>query len=84
VAGMTKAELLERLISTVHEACDVLEALDPSDLLTTRVIQGKEVLLLDDVFHVVEHFGYHTGQIVYVVKAMKNHTFPWYAYLDKK
>ena len=83
VGGLTKAELLERLETTVLEAADVLESLNPSALATQRMIQNKEVLLFDDIYHVVEHFGYHTGQIIYIVKAMKNHRFPWYNYLEK-
>ena len=83
VGGMTKADPLERLETTVMEAADVLETFDPSQLMTRRAIQDKEVVLFDDIYHVVEHFGYHAGQIIYVVKAMKNHRFPWYKYLEK-
>lgn len=83
VGGMSKADLLAQLESTVNEAADVLEAFDPSQLMTKRVIQNKEVVLFDDIYHVIEHFGYHTGQIIYIVKAMKQHRFEWYQYLDK-
>ncbi len=83
VGGMTKAELLERLEVTVREAADVLETFDPTLLTEKRKIQNKDVILFDDIYHVVEHFGYHTGQIIYIVKAMKNHRFPWYNYLEK-
>ena len=48
-----------------------------------RVIQNKDVVLLDDIYHVVEHFGYHTGQIIYIVKALKQQPFKWYKKLDK-
>jgi uncharacterized damage-inducible protein DinB len=83
VGGMTKKELLDRLGMAVMEAADVLETLDPSQLMTMREIQDKDEVLFDDIYHVVEHFGYHTGQIIYVVKAMKQHRFGWYKYLDK-
>ena len=31
-------------------------------------IQGYTVTGLDAAFHVTEHFGYHTGQIIYITK----------------
>ena len=46
----------------------VLEELDPADLGESRTIQGQEVTVRDAVYHVVEHFSMHTGQIVYVTK----------------
>ena len=83
VGGMTKADLLAKLETTVNEAAAVLESFDPAHLLTKRVLQNKEVVLFDDIYHVVEHFGYHTGQIIFIVKAMKQHRFGWYKYLEK-
>jgi len=61
-------ELFRRLRETVSEACGVLEELDPADLGESRTIQGQEVTVRDAVYHVVEHFSMHTGQIVYVTK----------------
>ncbi len=83
VGGMTKKKLLDRLEAVIMEAAEVLDALDPSELMTMRIIQDKEVVLFDDIYHVVEHFGYHTGQIIFIVKALKQHRFGWYKYLDK-
>lgn len=82
--GHSKAELLDRLSRTVAEAGAVLEALDPALLLERRAIQGKEVILLDDIYHVVEHFSYHAGQIIYRVKARTQRGFPWYQHLEPK
>jgi uncharacterized damage-inducible protein DinB len=83
VGGMTKKELLQHLEVVVMEAADVLESFDPLSLMEMRIIQDKDVVLFDDIYHVVEHFGYHTGQIIYVVKALKQHGFEWYKYLEK-
>jgi uncharacterized damage-inducible protein DinB len=82
--GHTKAELLDRLARTVAEACSILEALDPALVLERRVIQNKEVILLDDIYTIVEHFAYHAGQIIYCVKARTQSGFPWYTHLDPK
>lgn len=82
--GHTKAELLSLLESTVGEAVTAIRAFLPARLLEEAHIQGKTVRLLDDLFTIVEHFGYHAGQIVLIVKAVKNHRFPWYRHLDPK
>ena len=80
--GANRAELLEKLERTVVEAAAVLEACDPNLLLEKRTIQGKEVVLFDDIYHVVEHFSYHTGQLIAMVKALQQRGFSWYAHLD--
>ena len=66
--SVTKDEALTRLERTVSEAAAVLRSLNPEELLKDRVIQGFQRTGLQAVFHVVEHFGYHTGQIVFVTK----------------
>jgi len=66
--GVSKSEVLSRLDATVSEATAVLRGLSADDLLTERAIQGFRQTGLQAVFHVVEHFGYHTGQIVYITK----------------
>lgn len=63
-----KKQLLEQLRSTVVEAVDVLTHLNPSFLAESRMIQKKEVSLLYAVYHVVEHFSMHTGQIIAITK----------------
>jgi uncharacterized damage-inducible protein DinB len=66
--GITKDEALERLRATVAEACAVLRRLDPADLSADKKIQGFSRSGLASVFHVVEHFSYHTGQIAFITK----------------
>lgn len=62
------AELLKNLRATIEEACQVLENLDSDALLEKRLIQGRETSVLSAVYHVVEHFAMHTGQIIFVAK----------------
>jgi len=80
--GATASSLILELELAVQEAYHTIATLDPRMLSDERVIQGNKVSLLKDIFHVVEHFAYHTGQIVYVVKALKQHSFPWYNHLE--
>ena len=59
---------LTQLRRTVRDACRVLAKLSDDSLSRKYKIQGFHVTGLDAAFHVAEHFGYHTGQIVYITK----------------
>ena len=61
-------ELLARLKTVVGEADDVLGGVDEAALLTRREIQKYDVTVLEAIYHVVEHFGMHTGQIIMLSK----------------
>jgi uncharacterized damage-inducible protein DinB len=61
-------KLVTQLRRTVRDACRVLARLSDDSLAGKHTIQGLHVTGLDAVFHVVEHFGYHTGQIIYITK----------------
>ncbi len=65
-----RAELLALLRSTLAEVDAALERLDPATLLERRRIQGLDVTVLRAVFHVVEHFSMHTGQIIQLTKLL--------------
>lgn len=62
-------ELRERLRRVVGQADDVMSRVDAADLLSRRQIQGYDVTVLEAIYHVVEHFGMHTGQIIFLAKA---------------
>jgi uncharacterized damage-inducible protein DinB len=60
--------LVARLLGTIQEAGKVLARLPESKLSRKYVIQDLHVTGLTAVAHVVEHFAYHTGQIIYITK----------------
>lgn len=62
------AELRSRLKSVVAQADDVLKEVDARELLSRRHIQGYDVNVLEAIYHVVEHFSMHTGQIILLSK----------------
>ena len=64
-----RAALLETLEGTFADVDRTLAALDPAVLLERRVIQGREVAVLEAILHVVEHVSHHTGQILWIAKA---------------
>jgi uncharacterized damage-inducible protein DinB len=67
--GADAETLLARLKETVDESCRLIEALDESQLNATYPIQGDDVTGLYAIYHVVEHFAWHTGQAVWIAKA---------------
>jgi uncharacterized damage-inducible protein DinB len=60
--------LVTQLRRTVRDACRVLAKLSEDSLSLKHDIQGYHVTGLDAAFRVTEHFGYHTGQIIYITK----------------
>jgi uncharacterized damage-inducible protein DinB len=68
--GATTDALFAALRATLDEADAVIAALTPAVLLERRTIQGSDVSVLEAVYHVVEHFALHTGQIIVLTKQL--------------
>jgi uncharacterized damage-inducible protein DinB len=66
--GSSAAVLFETLEAAVEEADTVLARLTADDLTRPCDIQGRETTVLAAIYHVVEHFAMHTGQIVLLTK----------------
>ena len=79
-----RAELLARLRQALGEVDATLAALDSSHLLGRRRIQGYDVVVLDAIFHVVEHFSMHTGQIILLTKMLRSANLKFYDFTDGK
>jgi len=70
--GPVSREKLVRLLEkTVSEAVTRIRELEERELTVVRHIQAYDVSALQAIFHVVEHFSHHTGQILYIVKMLK-------------
>ena len=80
---MPASEVLEKLGATVNDAVDVLTSLSEDDLLKTYSIQGYTVTGLHAVYQVVDHFGLHYGQILYITKLLRGEDLGFYRELDK-
>ncbi len=63
--------LVQQLDATMQEAATVLDRLTARDLAATYQIQGYTVCGLDAVYQVVEHFGMHYGQVLYINKTLR-------------
>ncbi len=60
--------LIDELRLAVDEACAVLERLPLAALGERREIQRFDTTVFGAIYHVVEHFSMHTGQIILLAK----------------
>jgi hypothetical protein len=81
--GLPASVLVEQLGTTMKQASEVLSRLTETDLLTPLELQGYKVNGLQAVYQVVEHFGMHYGQIVYLTKILRGEDLGFYRELDK-
>jgi uncharacterized damage-inducible protein DinB len=81
--GMPPADLVRALDDTIRRASTVISQLTEADLLATYEIQGYTVTGLYAVYHVVEHFGMHHGQVLYITKLLRGEDLGFYRELDK-
>jgi uncharacterized damage-inducible protein DinB len=80
---ITPAELMQRLESTVSEAVAVLKAVTPDRLMQTYQPQKYRVTIMEGIYHVVEHFAQHTGQIMYATKLLTGQDLGFYKHLNQ-
>lgn len=78
----SRAALLEALDVTLQEASATLARLTEADLLASYDIQGYRVSGLAAVYQVVEHFGLHHGQIIYITKMLRGEDLGFYRELN--
>ena len=68
----TKSELTQLLDKTSQEMWEIVRHLKPEKQMEQHFIQSFKMTSLDAMIHVIEHFTYHTGQIVYQTKSLNN------------
>jgi uncharacterized damage-inducible protein DinB len=66
--GPARADLLALLDSAVSDADAVLASLNDTELDREVTIQGRDTTVFAAIYHVVEHFSMHTGQIILLAK----------------
>lgn len=80
--GLSRKELMQRLSGTVDQAVQVIAALDETALLKRYSVQGYDYTGIASVIHVVEHYSYHTGQIAFWTKYLRDQDLGFYAGKD--
>jgi uncharacterized damage-inducible protein DinB len=82
--GVPKDELIRRLKGTVDEATRAVGAVSAAQLTERVRIQAYEVTVLEAIYHVVEHFGQHYGQIAFATKLLTHEDLGFYGHLSKQ
>ena len=80
--GLTKLEVLKKLEDTVDTAKRVIFDATPEQLIEIRSVQGFSFSGVGIIMHAVEHYSYHTGQIAFWVKQMKEKDLGFYDGID--
>jgi uncharacterized damage-inducible protein DinB len=73
--GLVASGLAALLRGIVEEAAAIIEALAPERLCEPLMVQSYNVTVLEAIYHVVEHFSGHTGQIIYATKLLTGKTW---------
>lgn len=79
---LSRAELLARFRNAVLAAEAVIAGTGPESLGEPRRIQGRDVTVLSAIYHVIEHFSTHTGQILYIAKLRSGGDLGFYRVKD--
>jgi uncharacterized damage-inducible protein DinB len=80
--GQAPEELTEKLVLTVADALRILRDVTAERLAEIVVIQDYRVSVLEAIYHVVEHFAQHTGQIMFATKLMLDVDLGYYRHLS--
>ena len=80
--GGNKMKLFARLEKTVATAKRVIFDANQEQLVQIRHVQGFSFSGIGIIIHAVEHFSYHTGQIAFWTKFLKNKDLGFYSGID--
>jgi uncharacterized damage-inducible protein DinB len=80
--GGTSVSELRRLLQEVTDDATAALRQVPAGRLTERVtIQKYDVTVMEAIYHVVEHFSMHTGQIMFATKMLTGADLGFYGHL---
>jgi uncharacterized damage-inducible protein DinB len=68
--SLQPADLARKLNETVEEACAILGNVTAERLAERMQVQKYDVTVLEGIYHVVEHFSQHTGQVIFMTKLL--------------
>ena len=81
-SGWHKSNLFKMLEDTTTRAIEVIRGADRASLVEVRQVQGFGLSGIGIIIHVVEHLSYHTGQIAFWTKCLKDTDLGFYRGLD--
>jgi uncharacterized damage-inducible protein DinB len=80
---VSPTELAERLQKTVAETIAIIRTVPAARLSDKIMVQKYDVTVLEAIYHVVEHFGQHTGQIIFITKLLTGQDLGYYDHLNQ-
>ena len=81
---ISTAELRALLDETISAALLAFDHVPPGTLTQRIAVQGKNPSVLEAMYTVLEHFGEHTGQIIYITKQLTQTDLGYHAHLSKR
>ncbi len=80
--GYSREELLKKLTDTIDEAKNIIQNITEEELLRKRQVQGFTHSGIGIIIHITEHYSYHTGQVIFWTKLLKDKDLGFYAGVD--
>jgi hypothetical protein len=81
--GIARDELVQTLAATMERVSGVLDHVTEADLLASFDVQGYHTTGLGAIYHVVEHFALHYGQIAYITKMLSDRDLGFFRDLNR-
>lgn len=82
LGGFSKEELIKKLNSVLNEAKTVMLSRSQEEWLSAYKVQGFTLSGIGIAVHVVEHYAYHTGQLAFWTKQLKEQDLGFYSGTD--
>jgi uncharacterized damage-inducible protein DinB len=79
--GVGAGQMISALRDVVESATQIISSLDTDRLTREYEIQNYRVSGVEVVYHVVEHFAEHTGQIIFATKMLTGSDMEFYRHL---
>jgi len=77
--GYSGPDLLQKLTDTLDQAKNIIQNVTGEELLRKRKVQGYTHSGIGIIIHVTEHYSYHTGQVIFWTKLLKDKDLGFYA-----
>ena len=80
--GLSKVELIDKFSRVLEKARAAMLSCTQEEWLSTYKVQGYTLSGIGIAVHVVEHYAYHTGQIAFWTKQLKEQDLGFYSGTD--
>lgn len=73
-----KSDLIKMLLEVLSASKKLISEVSPAALLKTYEVQGYQLTGMGILIHVTEHYAYHTGQMAFYTKLLKEKDLKFY------